>query len=69
MQIGNLDDHYHFLLSVNVTLTSKGQPSANSKSLDHISDIDIGFRGEISKALSNFPKVIIIPVGKVDLTI
>ena len=61
MQIGNLDDHYHFQLDVNVTLTSEGHPSANSKSLDQFSAINIGQRGEISKALSKFPKV--IPVG------
>ena len=53
MQIGNLDDHYHFRL--NITLISEGHPSANSKSLDQFSEI--GLRGEISEALLNFPKV------------
>ena len=58
MQIGNLDDHYHFQLNVNVTLGSEGQSSAQSKSaLDHISDINIGQRGEITRALSSSPKV------------
>ena len=45
MQIGNLDDHYHFRLG-NMTLTSEGEPSANSKSLDQFSDI--GLKGEIT---------------------
>ena len=57
MQIGNLDDHYHFQLNVNVTLGSEGQSSAQSKSLDQLSDINIGLRGEITRTLSNSPKV------------
>ena len=57
MQIGNLDDHYHFQLNINVTLGSEGQSSAQSKSLDQLSDINIGLRGEITRALSNSPKV------------
>ena len=60
MQIGNLEDHYHFQLDINVTLThSEGQQSANSKSLDHFSDnINFGLRGEITRVLSNSPEVI-----------
>ena len=63
MQIGNLDDHYHFQLNVNVTFGgSEGQSSAQSKSLDQLSDINIGPRGEITRALSNSPKVIPNPI-------
>ncbi len=60
MQIGNLDDHYHFQLDDNLTLASEGCPSAKSKSFDHFSDISIGLRGEITRALSNSPKVYLI---------
>jgi hypothetical protein len=60
MQIGNLDDHYHFQLYDNLTLASEGYPSAKSKSFDHFSDISIGLRGEITRALSNSPKVAIL---------
>ena len=68
MQIGNLDDHYHFQLNVNVTLSSEGQSSAQSKSLDQFSDITFGLRGEITRALSNSPKVIPDPAID-DLTV